>query len=164
MIHLPPSRDYLVPCGPEEYISALADPRRCAYAEGVPILAHFVMLGLISRKGEPWRRHAGAGGAGNTAEPHTLDDNRKTLVPFPGCQGSERGVNPVEGVLVLEELEHARARGAPILAEFLGGSCTCDAHHMTEPQPQGRGVRLCIEKCAPFICNIYIVILYTYIL
>ncbi|KAK9918996.1 hypothetical protein WJX75_008560 [Coccomyxa subellipsoidea] len=50
------------------------------------------------------------------------------------------------GVLVLEELEHARARGAPILAEFLGGSCTCDAHHMTEPQPQGRGVRLCIEK------------------
>ncbi|CAL8465756.1 g5292 [Coccomyxa elongata] len=50
------------------------------------------------------------------------------------------------GVLVLEELEHAQTRGAPILAEFLGGSCTCDAHHMTEPQPQGRGVRLCIEK------------------
>lgn len=55
------------------------------------------------------------------------------------------------GVLVLEELEHAQARGAPILAEFLGGSCTCDAHHMTEPQPQGRGVRLCIEKCAPVL-------------
>ncbi len=52
---------------------------------------------------------------------------------------------------MLEELEHAQARGAPILAEFLGGSCTCDAHHMTEPQPQGRGVRLCIEKCAPVL-------------
>ncbi len=52
------------------------------------------------------------------------------------------------GVLVLEELEHAKARGAPILAEFLGGSCTCDAHHMTEPQPQGKGVLLCIQKCA----------------
>ena len=51
------------------------------------------------------------------------------------------------GVLVLEELEHARARGAPILAEFLGGSFTCDAHHMTEPQPQGHGVRLCIQRC-----------------
>ncbi|CAL5224067.1 g6692 [Coccomyxa viridis] len=50
------------------------------------------------------------------------------------------------GVLVLEELEHARARGAPILAEFLGGSFTCDAHHMTEPQPQGHGVRLCIQR------------------
>ena len=53
------------------------------------------------------------------------------------------------GVLVLEELEHARARGAPILAEFLGGSFTCDAHHMTEPQPQGAGVKLCIERWAP---------------
>jgi len=53
------------------------------------------------------------------------------------------------GVLVLEELEHAQRRGAPILAEFLGGSFTCDAHHMTEPHPQGHGVRLCIQKCAP---------------
>ena len=51
------------------------------------------------------------------------------------------------GVLVLEELGHARARGAPVLAEFLGGSFTCDAHHMTEPHPQGAGVQLCIEKC-----------------
>ena len=52
-------------------------------------------------------------------------------------------------MLVLEELEHARARGAPILAEFLGGSFTCDAHHMTEPQPQGLGVKLCIERWGP---------------
>lgn len=50
------------------------------------------------------------------------------------------------GVLVLEELEHAKARGAPILAEFIGGAFTCDAHHMTEPEPQGRGVISCIEK------------------
>jgi hypothetical protein len=121
------------------------------------------MLGWISRKGETWRRHAGAGGARNTADPQTLENNRINLVGFPGCQGSERGVNPVEGVLVLEELEHARARGAPILAEFLGGSCTCDAHHMTEPQPQGRGVRLCIEKCAPFICSIFYIYIYIYI-
>lgn len=50
------------------------------------------------------------------------------------------------GVLVLEELEHARARGAPILAEFVGGAFTCDAHHMTEPEPHGRGVISCIEQ------------------
>ena len=48
---------------------------------------------------------------------------------------------------MLEELGHARARGAPILAEFMGGSFTCDAHHMTEPHPQGAGVQLCIERC-----------------
>ena len=50
------------------------------------------------------------------------------------------------GVLVLEELEHAKARGAPILAEFVGGAFTCDAHHMTEPEPAGRGVIMCIER------------------
>ncbi|KAL3532732.1 hypothetical protein ACH5RR_006253 [Cinchona calisaya] len=50
------------------------------------------------------------------------------------------------GVLLLEELEHAEKRGANIYAEFLGGSFTCDAYHMTEPHPQGTGVILCIEK------------------
>lgn len=50
------------------------------------------------------------------------------------------------GVLLLEELEHAKARGAKIYAEFLGGSFTCDAYHMTEPHPDGAGVILCIEK------------------
>ncbi|KAJ8750767.1 hypothetical protein K2173_015948 [Erythroxylum novogranatense] len=50
------------------------------------------------------------------------------------------------GVLLLEELEHAKARNANIYAEFLGGSFTCDAYHMTEPRPDGFGVILCIEK------------------
>ncbi|GMI88537.1 ARABIDOPSIS BETA-KETOACYL-ACP SYNTHETASE 2, BETA-KETOACYL-ACP SYNTHETASE 2 [Hibiscus trionum] len=50
------------------------------------------------------------------------------------------------GVLLLEELEHAKRRGATIYAEFLGGSFTCDAYHMTEPHPDGVGVVRCIEK------------------
>ncbi|KAJ9514647.1 hypothetical protein QJQ45_028360 [Haematococcus lacustris] len=50
------------------------------------------------------------------------------------------------GALVLEEYEHAKARGAPILAEYAGGAFTCDAHHMTEPHPDGRGVKLCLER------------------
>ncbi|CAH9076943.1 unnamed protein product [Cuscuta europaea] len=50
------------------------------------------------------------------------------------------------GVLLLEELEHAKKRGAKIYAEFLGGSFTCDAYHMTEPHPDGAGTVLCIEK------------------
>lgn len=50
------------------------------------------------------------------------------------------------GVLVLEELEHAKARGARIYAEYAGGAFTCDAHHMTEPHPDGKGVKLCIER------------------
>ncbi|XXG40705.1 hypothetical protein AAC387_Pa01g1355 [Persea americana] len=50
------------------------------------------------------------------------------------------------GVLLLEELDHAKKRGAEIYAEFLGGSFTCDAYHMTQPHPDGAGIVLCIEK------------------
>lgn len=50
------------------------------------------------------------------------------------------------GVLILETLEHAQARGAPIFAEYLGGGVSCDAHHITEPRQDGEGVSLCIES------------------
>ena len=49
------------------------------------------------------------------------------------------------GVLVFESLEHAQARGANILAEYLGGAITCDAYHMTDPRADGLGVSTCIE-------------------
>lgn len=50
------------------------------------------------------------------------------------------------GVIILEELEHALKRGAPIFAEYLGGGVSCDAYHMTEPRSDGKGVALCIEN------------------
>ncbi len=43
------------------------------------------------------------------------------------------------GVIVLESLEHAQARGAQILAEVVGYGMTCDAHHITSPTPGGGG-------------------------
>lgn len=47
--------------------------------------------------------------------------------------------------LILEELEHARARGANILCELVGGAMNCDAYHMTAPHPEGVGVITCMK-------------------
>ena len=49
-------------------------------------------------------------------------------------------------MLVMESLEHAQARGANIICEYLGSAVSCDAHHMTDPRPDGRGVGMCIEN------------------
>ena len=49
------------------------------------------------------------------------------------------------GVLLLESLEHATKRNAPILAEYLGGAINCDAYHMTDPRADGSGVKWCME-------------------
>ncbi|XVF23374.1 hypothetical protein REPUB_Repub13aG0032800 [Reevesia pubescens] len=51
------------------------------------------------------------------------------------------------GVLVLESLEHVMKRGAPIIAEFLGGAINCDAYHVTDPRVDGLGVSSCIGRC-----------------
>lgn len=49
-------------------------------------------------------------------------------------------------VLLLEDLEHARARGATVHAELVGYGASADASHITQPEPGGRGARLCIER------------------
>lgn len=50
------------------------------------------------------------------------------------------------GVLVLETLEHAKARGATIYCEVAGHAATCDAYHITSPDPDGRGLQACIRN------------------
>ncbi|CAA3026873.1 3-oxoacyl-[acyl-carrier- ] synthase I, chloroplastic [Olea europaea subsp. europaea] len=50
------------------------------------------------------------------------------------------------GILVMESLDHAMKRDAPIIAEYLGGAVNCDAYHMTDPRADGLGVSSCIQS------------------
>ena len=91
----------------------------------------------------------GVGGFAGMKALNITDDPKRASIPF---DKDRNGFIMGEGVaiLVMESLESAEKRGAKILAEIVGYGSTCDAYHITSPDPEGEGaaeaMRLAIEE------------------
>jgi len=90
---------------------------------------------------------AGMGGFNSMHALSTRNESPETASrPFDGTRdGFVLGEGG--GALVLEEYEHAKARGAQIYAEVIGGGMSSDAYHMTAPHPEGIGVERVMLNC-----------------
>ena len=87
----------------------------------------------------------GIGGFTSMQALNTTDDPNRASIPFD----KERAgfvMGEGAGVLILEEYEHAKARGAKIYAEVVGYGATCDAYHITAPDPDGAGGAACMTQ------------------
>ena len=86
----------------------------------------------------------GIGGFTSMKALSTATDPDAASLPFDVRRGGFV-MGEGSGVLVLEELEHARARGAHIYAEVVGYGANCDAYHFTAPAPGGAGAIDCMK-------------------
>ncbi|WP_299287509.1 beta-ketoacyl-ACP synthase II [uncultured Mucilaginibacter sp.] len=97
---------------------------------------------IISGGSEAIINEAGMGGFNAMHALSTRNDDPKTASrPFDKDRdGFVAGEG--SGAIILESLEHAKARGAKIYAEMVGGGMSADANHITAPHPEGLGARL----------------------
>jgi 3-oxoacyl-[acyl-carrier-protein] synthase II len=126
-------------CGPSRAVStacasaadAIADALRCIQRDEADI--------MVAGGSEAAIVHMGLGGfIAARALSHRNDDPQRASRPFDKDRDGFV-LSEGSGILILEELEHARRRDARVFAELLGAGATSDAHNITAPHPEGMG-------------------------
>ena len=111
---------------------------------------NYIRLGkadmIVSGGSEASINEAGMGGFNSMQAISTNNDEYKTA-SRPFCKTRDGFVmGEGGGAIILEEYEHAKARGAKIYAEMIGGGMSADAYHLTAPHPEGLGASLVMER------------------
>lgn len=123
----------------------------CASSANAIIDAYIqIMIGkcdmLVTGGSEAGVNEAGVGGFGAMHAISTRNDDPKTASrPFDADRDGFV-IGEGAGCLILEEYEHAKARGAKIYAEMIGFGLSADAHHLTAPHPEGRGAMMAMKN------------------
>ena len=123
-------------CGPCLPVSTACSTSTHAVGEAYRAIKHGYADAIIAGGTEAVILPLGIAGFANAKALSRSEDPQYASLPFNKNRG---GFVMSEGaaVLVLEEYEHAVARGAEIIAEVCGYGNTCDAHHVTAPRPDG---------------------------
>lgn len=109
-----------------------------AIGEALRAIRHGYSDVMIAGGAEATINEIALAGFANMQALSTAEDPMAASLPFD-ARRSGFVIGEGAGALVLEEYEHAKARGAEILAEVVGYGSTCDAYHMTAPDPDAEG-------------------------
>ncbi|MDE7126354.1 MAG: beta-ketoacyl-ACP synthase II, partial [Bacteroidales bacterium] len=123
-------------CGPCVPIVTACATSTHTIGEAYRAILHGYADAVIAGGAEAATIPLGIAGFANAKALSRAEDPKYASLPFNANRG---GFVMAEGagMLVLEEYEHAKARGAEIIAEVVGYGNTCDAHHVTAPRPDG---------------------------
>lgn len=136
-------------CGPCLPVVTACATSTHAIGEAYRAIKHGYADAIIAGGAEAANIPLGVAGFANAKALSRSEDPKYASLPFNANRG---GFVMAEGaaMLVLEEYEHAKARGAEIIAEICGYGNTCDAHHVTAPRPDGvtqsAAIRFALEE------------------
>ena len=136
-------------CGPCVPVVTACATSTHSIGEAYRAIKHGYADAVIAGGAEAATIPLGIAGFANAKALSRAEDPKYASLPFNKNRG---GFVMAEGaaMLVLEEYEHAKARGAEIIAEVCGYGNTCDAHHVTAPRPDGEtqaaAIRIALEE------------------